>query len=65
MAEGFLKGVWGKPASQGTGVLGMWGTIKKTPTTIFKTITTPIGVMKVVIAGAVVAMLYVGYRKVK
>ena len=65
MAEGFLKGLWGKEASEGTGLMGMWGTVKDAPSSIFETITSPIGVMKTVVTGVVILLIYVGYKRMK
>ncbi|MCK4667919.1 hypothetical protein KAU33_14280 [Candidatus Dependentiae bacterium] len=63
MAEGFLKGIWGKPAQQGTGVMGIWGTIKNLPNTMFKTITSPLKIISILIVGSILLILYKGYKK--
>ena len=63
MAEGFLKGIWGKPTQRGTGIMGIWGTIKRVPNSIFKTIMSPIKAVGILITGTIVFFLYMRYRK--
>ena len=63
MAEGFLKGIWGKPTQQGTGIMGIWGTIKRAPNSIFKTIMSPIKVVGILITGTIIFFIYMRYRK--
>jgi hypothetical protein len=61
MVEGFLKGIWGKPATTGTGLMGIWGTIKRSPRTVIDTIASPMKVMKTVI---MLVLVVVGYKLV-
>ena len=55
MVVGFLKGIWGKPAQQGSGLMGIWGTITKVPTTIYKGIMLPGKIIGTLI------LLFIGY----
>ena len=63
MAEGFLKGIWGKPATQGTGMMGLWGTITKAPKNIFSAIITPFKIIFYIIIIIVGILLYSKLKK--
>ena len=63
MVQGFLKGIWGKPATQGTGLMGIWGTITKAPKTIFGAITTPFKIFKYMAITVVAILIYVRFKK--
>ena len=63
MVQGFLKGIWGKPAVHGTGLMGIWGTITKAPKTIFSAITTPLKIFKYMAIAVVGLLLYARFRK--
>ena len=63
MVQGFLKGIWGKPATQGTGLMGIWGTITNAPKTIFGAITTPLKIFKYMAIAVVGLLLYKRFKK--
>lgn len=58
MVVGFLKGLWGKPAQKGSGVMGLWGTITSVPNSIFKVVSTPFKIIAYAILGLIMLLLY-------
>lgn len=63
MVEGFLKGIWGKPATEGTGMMGLWGSITKAPKSIFGAIMTPFKIIFYIIIVIVGILLYSRLKK--
>ena len=63
MVEGFLKGIWGKPATRATGMVGLWGTITSAPSNLIGKITSPFKLITgmLVIGGGL--LLYKRYKK--
>lgn len=62
MVEGFLKGIWGKPATNATGILGLWGTVTSTPSKLVDKITSP---FKFIMAISVVGLGFLLYSRYK
>lgn len=63
MAEGFLKGLWGKPAVEATGLMGLWGTIKSAPSRITGAIMSPLKLITYVILAAIAFIAYSRFKK--
>lgn len=63
MAEGFLKGILGKPAIPATGMLGLWGTIKSKATGLVDKVTTPFKFIKYLAIGVIILLLYGRFKK--
>jgi hypothetical protein len=63
MAEGFLKGLWGKPAQQGTGMVGLWGTATKIISKPFQILGSVGSLIKYIIIAAIVLLLYGRLKK--
>ena len=63
MAEGFLKGLWGKPAQQGTGIVGLWDTATKHFPNPFKIVGSVGSLIKWIIIAAIALILYGRFKK--
>lgn len=63
--RGFFKSVLGKPTVEGTGLHGLWSRVRKTPGNISKIVTRPIGMMKFVITGILIAVGYIMYKRMR
>ena len=62
MVEGFLKGIWGKPAQPATGLLGLWGSVTSVPKKLVSTITSPIKLITSIIVVGIGLLLYSRYN---
>lgn len=62
MVVGFLKGLWGKPAKEATGMHGLWDTVSKAPSKIIDKLMTPVKLIKYAIIGIVLIILYKRYQ---
>ena len=63
MVEGFLKGVWGKPAQPATGLLGVWGTVKAAPGKVLSQLMNPFKFIKYIVIIGIGLLVYSRYRK--
>lgn len=63
MVVGFLRGLWGKPASGGTGLVGIWGSVTKAPKSIIGAVMTPFKIIAYIIVIIIGLLVYKRVKK--